>query len=42
VSGLHAAGVEVDRKILADLAVHDPGAFAQLVEQAKASSPTHS
>jgi len=39
VSGLHAAGVEVDRKILADLAVHDPGAFAQLVEQAKASSP---
>ncbi len=39
VSGLHAAGVEVDRKILADLAVRDPGAFAQLVEQAKASSP---
>ena len=42
VSGLHAAGVEVDRKILADLAVRDPGAFAQLVEQAKASSPTDS
>ena len=39
VSGLRAAGVEVDRKILADIAVHDPGAFAQLVEQAKASSP---
>ena len=39
VSGLHAAGVEVDRKILADLAVRDPDAFAQLVEQAKASSP---
>ena len=39
VSGLRAAGIEVDRKILADLAVHDPGAFAQLVEQAKAAGP---
>ncbi|MDP9119170.1 MAG: 50S ribosomal protein L20 [Actinomycetota bacterium] len=39
VSGLRAAGVEVDRKILADLAVRDPGTFAQLVEQAKASVP---
>jgi large subunit ribosomal protein L20 len=35
ISGLAAAGVEVDRKILADLAVHDPGAFGQLVERAK-------
>jgi large subunit ribosomal protein L20 len=35
VSGLQAAGVEVDRKILADLAVRDPGAFAALVQQAK-------
>jgi large subunit ribosomal protein L20 len=42
VSGLRAAGVEVDRKILADLAVRDPGAFAQLVEQAKASAPSDS
>jgi large subunit ribosomal protein L20 len=42
VSGLHAAGVEVDRKILADLAVRDPGAFAQLVETAKASAPSGS
>ncbi len=40
VSGLRTAGVEVDRKVLADLAVHDPNAFAQLVEQAKASLPT--
>jgi large subunit ribosomal protein L20 len=38
VSGLRAAGVEVDRKILADLAVRDPGTFAQLVERAKAAS----
>jgi large subunit ribosomal protein L20 len=40
VSGLRTAGIEVDRKVLADLAVHDPGAFAHLVEQAKASLPT--
>ena len=39
VQGLREAGVEVDRKILADLAVNDPGAFAQLVDLAKASVP---
>jgi large subunit ribosomal protein L20 len=38
VSGLRAAGIEIDRKVLADLAVHDPGAFAQLVDQAKAAA----
>jgi large subunit ribosomal protein L20 len=42
VSGLRAAGIEVDRKILADMAVHDPGAFAHLVEQAKAALPAAS
>ncbi len=31
VNGLKAAGVEVDRKVLADLAVTDPAAFAALV-----------
>jgi large subunit ribosomal protein L20 len=35
ISGLKAAGVEVDRKILADLAVRDPQVFGQLVETAK-------
>ena len=35
VHGLATAGVEVDRKHLADLAVRDPGAFAQLVEVAR-------
>ncbi|HXC32754.1 MAG TPA: 50S ribosomal protein L20 [Verrucomicrobiae bacterium] len=35
--GLKAAGVEIDRKVLADIAVKDPGAFTQLVEQAKAA-----
>jgi large subunit ribosomal protein L20 len=37
INGLKTAGVEVDRKILADLAVHDPRAFASLVETAKAA-----
>ena len=37
VNGLHAAGIEVDRKILADLAVTDPAAFSALVAQAKAA-----
>ena len=35
--GLKAAGVELDRKILADIAVKDAPAFTALVEQAKAS-----
>ncbi|MBL6629558.1 MAG: 50S ribosomal protein L20 [Ilumatobacteraceae bacterium] len=37
IAGLNAAGIEVDRKILADLAVSDPAAFTQLVERAKAA-----
>jgi large subunit ribosomal protein L20 len=37
MNGLKVAGIEVDRKILADMAVHDPQAFASLVEQAKAA-----
>jgi large subunit ribosomal protein L20 len=40
MNGLKVAGIEVDRKILADLAVRDPAAFAGLVEQAKAALPT--
>jgi large subunit ribosomal protein L20 len=35
--GLKKAGVELDRKVLADLAMHDPAAFNQLVETAKAA-----
>ena len=34
INGLKQAGVEVDRKMLADLAVHEPDAFAALVEVA--------
>jgi large subunit ribosomal protein L20 len=39
IQGLKAAGVEVDRKILADMAVNDQPAFVALVETAKASLP---
>ena len=35
ISGLKKAGVELDRKILADLAVNDPAGFGNLAEQAK-------
>ena len=39
MQGLKAAGVEVDRKVLADLAVTDAPAFAALVEVARAALP---
>jgi large subunit ribosomal protein L20 len=42
VAGLRAAEVEVDRKVLADLAVRDPAAFAALVEIARAAAPAES
>ena len=35
MSGLKAAGIEVDRKLLAELAVKDPQAFTALAEQAR-------
>ena len=37
IAGLKAAGVEVDRKILADMAVREPAAFAAMVEAAKST-----
>jgi len=37
IDGLNKANVEVDRKMLADIAVHDAAAFAALAEQAKAA-----
>jgi large subunit ribosomal protein L20 len=40
IAGLKAAGVEVDRKMLADLAVTDSAAFAALVEVARSNAPT--
>ena len=38
MDGLRRAAIEVDRKVLADLAVHDKAAFAALVEKAKAAA----
>ena len=40
IAGLKASGVEVDRKVLADLAVREPAAFAAIVATAKASFTT--
>jgi large subunit ribosomal protein L20 len=37
INGLHKSGIEVDRKILADLAVNDKNAFAKIAEKAKAA-----
>lgn len=36
IDGLNKADIEIDRKVLADLAVHQPESFAALAEQAKA------
>ena len=35
--GLNKAGIELDRKVLADLAAQEPEAFGSVVEQAKAA-----
>jgi len=37
INGLNMAGIEVDRKVLADLAVNEPEAFGAIVEKAKAA-----
>jgi large subunit ribosomal protein L20 len=37
MAGIKKAGIEIDRKVLADLAVFDKPAFSRIVEQAKAS-----
>ena len=39
IQGLKAAGVEVDRRVLAELAVNDPAAFAKIVQVAKDALP---
>ncbi|MCD6322898.1 MAG: 50S ribosomal protein L20 [Clostridiales bacterium] len=35
MNGLKLSGIELNRKVLADMAINDPGGFASLVEQAK-------
>jgi large subunit ribosomal protein L20 len=42
IQGLKAAGVEVDRRMLAELAVNDPAAFTTLVELSRANVPAQS
>jgi len=37
INGLSLAGIEVDRKVLSDLAIHEPEAFASIIEQAKSA-----
>ncbi|MFN4353605.1 50S ribosomal protein L20 [Parvibaculum sp.] len=37
IDGLAKAGIEVDRKVLSDLAIHEPEAFKALVNQAQAA-----
>ena len=37
INGLSRAGIEVDRKVLADLAVREPGSFKALVDKAEAA-----
>jgi len=37
INGLAKSGIEVDRKVLADLAVHEPAAFGAIVDRAKAA-----
>jgi large subunit ribosomal protein L20 len=39
IQGLALAGIEVDRRILAELAVNEPATFAAIVESAKAALP---
>src|ERR671917_2148589 len=39
IDGLGKAGIEIDRKVLSDIAIREPEAFRALVEQAKAALP---
>ena len=39
MNGVKLAGIEIDRKVLADLAVREPQAFGVVVEQARAALP---
>jgi large subunit ribosomal protein L20 len=41
INGLDRAGIEVDRKVLSELAISEPAAFKAIVEAAKAALPAH-
>ena len=36
MAGLKKANIDIDRKVLSDMAIHDPAAFASIVDKAKA------
>jgi large subunit ribosomal protein L20 len=38
MSGLARAGIEIDRKVLADIAVHEPASFKLLADKAQAAT----
>lgn len=40
INGLNIAGIELDRKVLADLAVREPETFTAIADQAKAALPS--
>ena len=42
IDGLNKAGIEIDRKVLADIAAREPEAFKALVEQARSALPAES
>ena len=42
IQGLKASGVEIDRKVLAELAVNDPATFTALVQTARSHAPAES
>ena len=39
INGLNKAGVEIDRKVLSEIAIHEPEAFKAIVEKAKSALP---
>jgi large subunit ribosomal protein L20 len=38
MAGLKKANIDIDRKVLSDMAIHDPAAFASIVDKVKAAS----
>lgn len=42
INGLHLAGLEIDRKMLSEIAIHDPAAFTAIVDQARKALETQS
>jgi large subunit ribosomal protein L20 len=39
IAGLALAGIQIDRKVLSEMAIHEPAAFKAIVEQVKAAMP---